>query len=167
MNIVSGEKLQEIADIYIGYPEDFRSNPFIERQINKHKNILEITAAYNNPRFVFCYSHRITFLATIIHFFTNEFTLITHNSDENIAYDSSDKKSAIEKIINCGLLLKWYTQNLCIEHSKIHFLPIAIANQQWAHGSMFNLFYQQYVNKPINKMKQSVYFFFTFGRMFP
>ena len=153
-NILSGEKLQYIADIYVGFPEDFLWNASIDNQKHKQKNLLEITNAYNNPKIVFCYSHRITKLAEVIEHFNNEFILITHNSDENIAYDSPEKKIYIEKICNFQKLLKWYAQNLCIEHNKIHFLPIGIANDQWEHGANFNFYYQNFYNKTINKVSK-------------
>ena len=39
-NIVSGEKLQDIAHVYLGIDNDFRNNPYIYTQTNKHKNLL-------------------------------------------------------------------------------------------------------------------------------
>ena len=160
--LISGEKLQNIADIYLGYPEDFKYNPAIEKQIYKHKHIGEITGPYANPRIVFCYTHRIDALAKIMHFFQNEFVLITHNSDENIG---ENKRAAISQIVKSDKLVKWYTQNLCIQAlSKLHFLPIGIANQQWEHGHHFNYFYEQFYlsNKDaylMRKKKQECLFF--------
>lgn len=161
--LVSGEKIQEIADIYLGYPEDFRWNPYIDRQKHKHKNIGEITSLYDNPRIVFCYTHCIHTLANIIHFFQNDFVLITHNSDENIG---DDKMAAISQIVNSDKLVKWYTQNLCIQDiSKVIFLPIGIANQQWVHGEHFRYFYEiLYIPNEAahqkRKQEKSVYLFF-------
>jgi hypothetical protein len=163
--IVSGESLQEIANIYLGYPDDFQYNPYIDNQKYKHKNIREINSAYDNPKIVFCYSNRIDILSTKIHYFQNKFILITHNSDENIAFENTEKQLIIEKIYMCPNLIKWFTQNLCIEHSKLQILPIGIANQQWDHGSSFKYFYEHLYlpNKGAyqsHKQKKSVYFFF-------
>jgi hypothetical protein len=161
--LISGEKIQEIADIYLGYPEDFRWNPYIDRQKHKHKNIGEITSLYDNLRIVFCYTHCIDTLANIIHFFQNDFVLITHNSDENV---EDDKKAAISQIVNSDKLVKWYTQNLCIQDiSKVIFLPIGIANQQWVHGAHFRYFYENlYIPNESayqkRKQEKSIYFFF-------
>jgi len=63
MSIISGEQLQHIADIYLGLSEDFTCNPFIHRQTHKHKNILEINNFYDNPKIIFCYTHRINILS--------------------------------------------------------------------------------------------------------
>lgn len=157
MSIISGEQMQNIADIYLGLSEDFTYNPFIQRQSHKHKNILEIDNFYDNPKIIFCYTHRIHILSEKIKYFMNNFILITHNSDENISYD---KKLCIENICSYDKLLKWFTQNLCIINEKIHFLPIGIANNRWSHGSSFNDFYNLNIN--INNVsslkKHSIYF---------
>jgi hypothetical protein len=160
--LISGEKLQEIADIYLGYSEDFRWNPYIDRQKHKHKNIGEITSLYDNPHIVFCYTHCIDMLADVIHFFQNEFVLITHNSDENIG---ENKRTAISQIVNSDKLVKWYTQNISIVQDKLRFLPIGIANQQWEHGANFRYFYENLYTPneaayQKRKQEKSIYFFF-------
>jgi len=158
INIVSGEKLQEIANVYLGIDNDFINNPYINNQTNKHKNMLEINTYYNNPKIVFCYGHRITILAEKIKYFTNEFILITHNSDKNIL----DNNIYIKTIYNYNKLVKWYSQNLCFDHNKLFFLPIGIANNQWEHGYKFTNFYNTLSNKTqLNKKLKSIYFFFA------
>lgn len=155
--IISGEKLQDIAHVYLGIDNDFRNNPYINTQTNKHKNILEINSSYNNPKIVFCYGHRITVLLQKIHYFINDFILITHNSDENIV----NNNISVNKIYNCNKLIKWYAQNLCFEHSKVFLLPIGIANNQWEHGSNFHKFYNTLCNDTqLSKKSKSIYFFF-------
>ena len=156
-NIVSGEKLQEIADIYLGIDNDYRYNPYINIQTHKHKNMLEINTYYNNPKIVFCYAHRIAILAEKIKYFTNDFILITHNSDQNIV----NNDIYVNKIYNCNKILKWYAQNLCVEHNKLFLLPIGIANNQWEHGSNFHKFYNTLTNTTNQiKKSKSIYFFF-------
>jgi len=156
--VISGEQIQNIADVYLGLDKDFAYNPFIRNQSHKHKNILKINSLYNNPKIIFCYTHRIPILSEKIKYFRNHFILITHNSDENIGYDTYDvkKKSVIENICNCDKLIKWFTQNLCLEHNKISFLPIGVANQQWEHGKYF---YHLNVNHCPPKNK-NIYFYF-------
>ena len=158
INIVSGEKLQEIANVYLGIDNDFINNPYINNQTNKHKNMLEINTYYNNPKIVFCYGHRITILAEKIKYFTNEFILITHNSDKNIL----DNNIYIKTIYNYNKLVKWYSQNLCFDHNKLFFLPIGIANNQWEHGYKFTNFYntlsnKTQLNKKLKRKKKQVY----------
>ena len=156
-NIVSGEKLQEIAHIYLGIDNDWKYNPYIYTQTNKHKNMLEINSSYNNPNIVFCYAHRITILAEKIKYFTNDFILITHNSDQNIV----NNDISVNKIYNCNKLIKWYAQNLCFENQKMFLLPIGIANNQWEHGSNFHKFYNTLSSDTqLTKKSKSIYFFF-------
>ena len=56
------------------------------------------------------------------------YTLISHNSDmpvdENILVDD---KSIFHWLEN-PLIKKWYTQNVCCDHPKIHSIPIGIGN---------------------------------------
>lgn len=159
MNIISGEKIQELADIYLGLQDDFQFNPYINSQKHKHKNILEISEKlnYDNPKIIFCYTHRIEIFSNIIDYFKNNFILITHNSDENIINNKN-----IVKILNANKLIKWYSQNLCINHNKLFFLPIGIANRQWEHGKLFTTFYNLFKENENNfkKIKRSVYLYF-------
>lgn len=133
--IVTGERLQEIADVYLGKsPDNFWFNPRIGYQTHKHKYFSDFEGGrtYNNPRVVFCYSHLIRELSEVIHLFENPFVLITHNSDENMV----PEKPEIDRILECYKVLRWYSQNVGIIHPKLRFLPIGIANQQWPHGNL-------------------------------
>jgi hypothetical protein len=131
--IVTGERIQQLCDIYLGYPGDFYSNPVIANQFEKHMNLEELTAPFNNPRYVFCYSHRITVLASKITYFMNDFVLVTHNSDGEVC-----KCTEVLDILNYFKLEKWYAQNIRFIHEKLSFLPIGIANSQWVHGNLEN-----------------------------
>ena len=155
MNIITGEKIQQLCNVYFGFKEDFDYNPVIKQQINKHFNLNKLNIEFNNPYFVFCYSHRIKELSNKIHLFKNRFALITHNSDGEIRDETETLK-----ILNCSNLDKWYSQNICFEHDKLYFLPIGIANSQWPHGNI-NMFNSDTVlNNLCNKTK-SIYFNFN------
>jgi len=158
--IVTGEKIQQIADVYIGEPADFQWNPVIFPQKDKQKTVAELTAmdTYDNPRTVFCYSHLIPVLSTLIHKFSNTFVLITHNSDYNVEWSSFT-----QTILNCSKLYKWYAQNLSIgslnrPSRKIHLLPIGIANSQWPHGNL-DVFQHIFKNYNILAMKTKLLYF--------
>lgn len=127
--IVRGEQLQQIADVYIGSPADFEYNPLIAAETNKHLDISAICFPFRNPAVVFCYGHLVGVLATRVRFFRNPFVLITHNSDENIVATPD-----ILTIVNCPMVKKWYAQNVAIDHPKLVALPIGFANSQWRHG---------------------------------
>jgi len=86
-NIITGEKIQKLCDVYLGIDNDFNSNPVIKNDIIKHLNLNSINNTIDNPRILFCYTHRLYDLIDKIHFFNNPFILITHNSDNNIKLD--------------------------------------------------------------------------------
>ena len=127
-DFISGELFQNIADIYLGLPEDFEYNSFIRAQYSKLLDISTINNSYNNPYIIFCYSHRIHILQSVIQYFMNPFVLITHNSDEII-------NEKYESLLNSDKIIKWYAQNINIKHHKLHLLPIGIANNMWPHGN--------------------------------
>jgi hypothetical protein len=153
--IITGEKLQQLCNVYFGFKEDFDFNPVIKNQRKKQFILNNLNIEFNNPYFVFCYSHRIKELSNKIHLFKNRFALITHNSDGEIR----DEVETL-KILNCPNLDKWYSQNICFEHDKLYFLPIGIANSQWLHGNI-NIFNSDIVlNNSCNKTK-NIYFNFN------
>lgn len=155
MNIITGEKIQQMCDIYFGLAEDFRFNPTIRPQITKQININDFNSEINNPRNIFCYSHRIKALSTKIHLLKNRFILITHNSDGEIR---ESPETLI--ILNSPNLDKWYAQNICIDHCKLFFLPIGIANNQWMHGNL-NIFNNATILHNISNKSSLIYFNFN------
>lgn len=160
-SIISGEKYQDLADTFLGFPNDFKDNPFFySYNKNKQYDLSKIglnDQNYENSSIIFCFSHRINILSQKIKYFKNKFVLITHNSDYDIKTNNH-----VDKILNSDKLIKWYAQNLCIEHEKLHFLPIGIANMQWKHGRDFYNYMNNMNNRKIDKTK-SVYMCFTIG----
>ena len=55
--IITGERIQQLAEIYIGYGEDFDYNPLIKIQKNKQKLITSIIEPFNNPYIIFIYTN--------------------------------------------------------------------------------------------------------------
>lgn len=129
-NIITGEKLQQLADIYLGHEEDFHYNPTIRNQRDKCINLNEIKEPWDNPKILFCYSHRLGDFALILPYLQNKFVLITHNSDTNIGLDD-----LFQSILSHPLLIKWWAQNVCIIHENLEILPIGMANSMWSHGN--------------------------------
>jgi hypothetical protein len=150
-NIISGEKIQQLADVYLGLDEDFTFNPVIREQQFKAMKFDVIINRFDNPAIVFCYTHRVGLLATKIDLFLNNFILITHNSDHGIHENDAN----VLKILNNTKLQKWFGQNITFIHDKLHMIPIGIANSQWEHGI-------QNFNNHINiEKKNDVYFNFN------
>lgn len=150
MILPSGEKFQELCDVYIGEQSDFEYNPKILAQKNKQLYIHSIPDNYNNPKLVFCYTHLVEKLYEQFAKFQNNFILISHNSDYNIT-DKDKYIAEHPKIIH------WFTQNLATSHPKISFIPIGIANSCWSHGNESN--FKDILATPINK-EFTVYFNF-------
>jgi hypothetical protein len=153
--IITGEKIQQSCDMYIGNVHNFRANPLISNQPHKHVNIDLINKEFQNPYIVFCYSHVVNKLSTIINYFKNKFVLITHNSDHNIELNEFTMK-----ILNNPNLVKWYAQNTIYQHNKLHLLPIGLANSMWAHGNLSPFNDITLTNNLHNKSKH-IYFQFN------
>ena len=129
--IITGEKIQQKCDLYLGYDEDFQFNPIISVQKEKHCYFDSINSAFANPFLIFCHSHHVSILSEKILFFENPFVLVTHNSDGCIS-----ESKEVFTILKYEKLEKWYAQNLCFEDPKLFFLPIGLANSMWTHGNV-------------------------------
>ena len=148
--MITGEQIQRICDIYLGDTEDFEWNPSIVSETHKHLDIRSINSTIDNPKYVFCYTHRIHELFPKLVFFKNQFVLVTHNSDYTIT----------EKciyIVNHPKIIHWFSQNVNIYHPKLSNLPIGIANSQWGHGNLNNWKHVL----PHNPYKTRIYFYFN------
>lgn len=134
--IITGEKLQAIADVYIATQDQLYFNPWIAQQTHKHKlfsNFLD-GQMYNNPRVIFCYGDSVAKFAEILPQFANPFILITHNSDANITAITP----GVHEVLTSPKLIRWYAQNVSFlaNPEKICMLPIGIANRMWPHGNL-------------------------------
>ena len=149
--IIKGERLQQLADVYFGYDEDFHYNPMIAGEPAKHCNINSIITQYNNPPTIFCYTHRLVDFAQIIKYFENPFVLITHNSDGIV-----DANETTNYLLTQSKIVRWYAQNVTVHHEKLRVLPIGMANDQWPHGNTDKIM------ENINTTKtKSIYFNFN------
>jgi hypothetical protein len=130
-DIISGEKLQEIAHVFLGKRGDFAFNPRIHRQHHKQVDIHQLPECYENPTILFCYTFQLDVFATICHKMKHPFILLTHNADHEVRMDLD----YVRRILTCPNLHRWYAQNLGIaNHPKLRLLPIGLANEMWPHG---------------------------------
>jgi hypothetical protein len=127
-HIVTGELIQETADVFIGTMESLIYNPRF-RTDARNLELSAIPESYSNPTRVFVYSHDVPEFSMHLSKFTTPFTLISHNSDGNILDCAST-----QAILDCPLVVKWFAQNVCVDHEKITPLPLGIANSMWQHG---------------------------------
>lgn len=136
--IITGEKLQQLADVYLGDPSDFQYNPCIAQQSHKHQALHDLPTSmdlYSNPPIVFCYTHRLRALADKLDAFKNPFVLITHNSDDAVFVGNDP---VVQRIASCLKMRRWFAQNVggTTTDPKIVPLPIGMANRQWPHGDI-------------------------------
>jgi len=102
---------------------------------------------------LFIYTHLMSHLIKV-DFFTKldtnfEYILYLHNSDHS--FDESCKN-----IITLPHIKKVYTQNVALKSSKVHLLPIGLANCMWPHGDMIQ-FYDVMKSNYIYKKTDSIY----------
>ena len=129
---INGERLQQIADIYLGSMDDMVSNPVIFEQIERHQVLNIISSTFDNPPIMFLYPHNMRLFASKLPYFANPFSLITHNSDVNL----TETNEYVREILGCEKLVAWWGQNLCFIHPKMRFIPIGLANTMWEHGKL-------------------------------
>ena len=153
MDFINGERIQQIADMYLGTANDFMYNPVIFEQIEKHQILDDIDSKFDNPPTLFLYAHLLKPFSQKIKFFMNPFTLITHNSDANLI----DSDPAVQKILESDKLVCWWGQNLCLIHQKMRFLPIGLANTMWDHGKVEHFT----TNKTEDNKSKDIYFNFN------
>lgn len=132
-DIVSGERLQAIADVAVMTEPKRRFHtscpqmPFAEFAPDLAPDPAAM-AVLRGARVIFVYAEMVgAFFARIVPHLDQPFVLITHNADENI-------DARYRALADHPRLIHWFAQNVAIAHPKLTALPIGIANAQWPHG---------------------------------
>jgi hypothetical protein len=136
--IISGEKIQYLADIVLGTHNSLHWNP---NNLEFSKNIDDINRINNINCYnsIFVFTHDLDY---INNFDISNKILISHNSDHEI-----------NKNYNAKLHL---AQNCLIKHNNLIPIPIGIENKQWFDHNI--LFQVRHMNIPKTK---NIYFFFN------
>jgi hypothetical protein len=141
MNFVTGEKLQETAEITIALnTENNFNSDLVKTQIKNTKTKCYIFCPTKtdtklpeeliSAKTIFVYTHILDYFFNYIFPHIREpITLITHNSDHGV-----DEKYL--QYLNSNKIKKWFCQNKYTTHPKLFSLPIGIANSQWPHGNV-------------------------------
>lgn len=160
-NIISGEKFQYIADIYIG-DKEFDSECHIYNDTLQKNKCLNIKNIQNNEtllnsKIIYIYTHvyynHKDLILNILSMKENPFILLFHNSD----YIINESFSEIFIKTKC---YKIFSQNVCYKHKDIQYLPIGIANCKWPHGNLQLLNYIIHTN---TIKENNVFFNFNIG----
>jgi hypothetical protein len=148
MDIVTGERIQDLCEQFFGDLCDINYNP---KFVNSQKWMFCNNKSINNKSVIFCYTHNVNTLFSMIDYFQNSFILVLHNSDGEIN-ESHVKNIEHKKIIRV------FSQNCVISNKKVHFLPIGIANSQWQHGNLST--FDKILNSKVDKLYN---FYFNFS----
>ena len=149
MNLISGENLQELADLTIIF-EDQRHENLWKIQINN------ITCKYVvlrpsdklpdvifKAKSIFIYTHALPlFFERVFPSLQEPITLLSHNSDHGV-------DNTFKEYLDDNRIVKWFCQNRLINHPKLFSFPIGIANSQWEHGNQ--KLFKSIVNKNLPK----------------
>lgn len=148
MKIISGESIQLRCDYLIGTKRDLDFNPKLKKISDKRKiNIDNMNKPLTINHFskIFCYTHllmRDDFISKM-KLINCTFDLYFHNSDLNF---TSKYLKIFSQLKN---LKDVYTQNIGVDVSRVHPLPIGIANEMWKHGDLNKL------NRCIDRVKKN------------
>lgn len=127
-DFVHGDRFLKMADIVLRKKE--RSD-YYEVKDWTNKKILffeDIPSSWDNPKLIFMNTEDVKEFLNHIEKLQNPFVLLSHNSDTNIT-------SEYIPLCENDKLIHWFTQNPYIQHPKISFLPIGLANPIWPHGN--------------------------------
>ncbi len=136
MDLISGEKIQALADVVIASEADLMYNPIWKKgytfkwissmdadgvyQLHAHAPNLAIIR-------IFIYGHRIdAFFKSMAFMIQRPYILISHNSDASAAWQEEAP----------SMMKKWFGQNVSIPHPLMSPLPIGFANSMWPHGRL-------------------------------
>jgi len=141
MNFVTGEKLQEFADVTVALnTENNFNSELVKTQIQNtktkcyvfspSKTDVKIPDELKYAKIIFTYPHILDYFFNYVYpQIEGPFTLITHNSDVGIT-------SNFYPYLNSSKIKKWFCQNKYTSHPKLFSVPIGIANSQWPHGDL-------------------------------
>ncbi len=136
MNIITGEKFQNLCDHHLSVEEHM---PYELHPSDKHIDINKFDFTnFDNGNLVHINSDLINDLIPErnddntfekLSQFKNPFTLVVHNNDSNF----SDRELKYFEIFNCK---KIYSKNIITYDNRVIPLPIGIANSCWDWGNL-------------------------------
>lgn len=143
-DIITGERLQQLAQVSIMTPPVVRFHKSLPRSVLDGAVIFRGTQTEFEPNAdglaqlrgkssIFVYSHLLpSFIARVLPELDHRFVLISHNSDAGV-------DARFRQALDDPRIVHWFGQNAMIEHPKLTPLPIGIANAMWPHGSIKSL----------------------------
>jgi hypothetical protein len=139
--IITGEKIQNIADIVVGNSSSLSFNPnniYYSKKMQSINNLNNL----NNYNVIFIFTHDLENFYAKFNNDLNDIIIISHNSDHGIHYIKNVKFH--------------FGQNCFIKNNKLLSIPIGIENSQWFDH---NLFYN--IRKMNLSKTKNIYFYFN------
>jgi hypothetical protein len=154
--LISGENFQEVCEMFIDVADDDKTWVPHLTDDKRHIHIKEIMSSseIDNPKLVYIRGWNLDKLYILLEKFKNPFILIAHNADEWIK-----NNQLIIPLLSSEKIIFVYSQNICVSHPKLRFLPIGLANRRWPHGNME--IFKKYMNRRSNKIGSGIYFNFS------
>lgn len=139
--IITGERIQNIADIVIGNPSSLLFNPN-NVYYSKRMQTINTLNDINNYGVIFVFTHDLEDFYNKFENNLKDKIIVNHNSDHGINYIKNVRYH--------------FGQNCFIKNDKLLSIPIGIENSQWFDH---NLFYNvRKMNLPKTK---NIYFYFS------
>jgi hypothetical protein len=139
--IITGERIQQIADIIVGNYSSLTFNPnnsYFSKKMETINNLPNLSK-YN---VIFVFTHDLEYFYNKFERELNNKIIISHNSDHGINYIKNVK-------YHLG-------QNCFIKNDKLLSIPIGIENSQWFNHEIF------YNVRKMNLLKtKNIYFYFN------
>ena len=135
--LISGESLQELADLTIIYNNQDHLGLVKDQLPNTNCDYITIDGdvtvdqidKISSAKSIFVYTHALDlFFNGVFKKIVVPFTLITHNSDHGIT-------DRFLKYLDDDRIIAWFCQNMETSHKKLFAIPIGLANSQWPHGN--------------------------------
>lgn len=137
MIIISGEKIQDMCDYFLGTESNFAYNPHIICQKDKQilLSSLTVPVTIKSKLSIFIYTcllednNHKTNVKRLLSLFKTNLTLFFHNSDGAFTINDMD-------LFLIPNVVEIYSQNItCPIVDNLKPLPIGQANNQWVHGN--------------------------------
>lgn len=161
MDIITGEKFQYLADVYIGEGNvEFNPRTHVYNKTLRTDKCVDVKNIQNNTllhdgMIIFIYTnvyHKYKDkIINVLSMKKEPFLLIFHNSDDTI-------NESITELFTKTKCKKIFSQNVCVEDKDVHMLPIGIANSKWPHGNLQLL--NNVIQNEVNK-ENKIFFNFT------
>lgn len=133
---IHGDRFLKLAQVVLR--KKIRDDYYEVKDWNKSNLVYfeDIPFYWSNPKLIFMNTEDVDEFMIHLDKLRNPFILLTHNSDTNVT-------EKYLPLCEHSKLICWYTQNLCIAHPRVRFLPIGFANPIWPHGNYEMLTYIQ------------------------